>query len=152
MERKKSWILRPVAWICTLIMLICMEYASAFIFDVAEYLIDRLNNFSPVVIVIAVVTFGSTFLGILVYSAFVLPGLMVGLSDKIYPSNHAFRYYFLGIYELVGCAFMFIAALSGNVSGGSMFWFYAENIWLTVASVMLILTGRNESEQRHKPD
>lgn len=150
-KTNKPWILRPVAWGCTIIMLICLEYASAFIFNVAEYLIDRLNDFSTVVIVIIVVTFGSTFLGILVYSAFVLPGLAVTLSDKIYPSNHAFRYYFVGIYELVGCAFMLMAAMAGNIVGGSMFWFYAENIWLAVASVMLMVTGRDEANQRHKP-
>lgn len=149
-KKSKPWILRPIAWISTIIMLMLMEYAAGFIFDIVELLLTKLENLSTVIVVLLVFAFGSTFLGLLTYSVFIIPGLIVTLSDKIYPSNHAFRYYFVAIYEIISCVPWLLAGISGAVKGGSMILYYAEIIWLIIASISLMLMGRSEANNRHE--
>ena len=152
MEKKKLWILRPVAWILTIVMMFGLQYIAELLCLLGEYVMLWLNGMSTVAIVILAIALGSTFFGIFFYSATFLPSLAVTLSDKIYPSNHAFRYYFVGIYEIIGCAFLIFAALTGSVSGGSMFWFYVRYGWLILASVVMMVSGNNEAKERHRND
>lgn len=149
MERKKLWILRPVAWIATIIMMLALQFVAELICKLGEYLVYQLSGLSTIVVILLVMAFGSLFLSLFFYSAVILPSLAVNISDKIYPSNHAFRYYFAGLYEIAGCAFLIWAALSGAVSGGSMFWFYARYGWLILASVIMMISGRNNANDRH---
>lgn len=149
MEQKKPWILRPVAWICTIIMVLGIQFIATLICRLGEYLILWLSGLSTVVIVILVLLFGSIFCGLFFYSVFILPSLLVSISDKIYPSNHAFRYYFLGIYEIAGCAFLIMAAIMGAVKGGSMFWFYARMGYIIVSSILMIVFGHGAAKNRH---
>lgn len=149
MGKKKSWVLRPVAWICTIIMILALQFVAEWICRLGDYLFYWLSGLSTIVIVILVLLFGSAFCGLFFYSAIVLPSLLVSLSDKIYPSNHAFRYYFVGLYEIAGCVFLILAAVMGAVSGGSMFWFYVRYGWLILASIIMMITGRSEAKERH---
>lgn len=149
MKKTKPWILRPVAWILTIIMMLALQYIAELLCLLGEYVLLWVNGLSTVVIVILVMAFGSIFLGIFFYSAIFLPSLVVTISDKIYPSNHAFRYYFVGIYEIAGCALLIFAAITGAVTGGSMFWFYVRYGWLIFASIVMMVTGRSEANERH---
>lgn len=149
MEQKKSWILRPIAWICTIIMMLAMQFIAELICRLGESLILWLGELSTVAIVFWAMIFGSAALSLFFYSATFLPSLVVSLSDKIYPSNHAFRYYFVGLYEIVGCVLLILAAIVGLVSGGSMFWFYVRYAWLIIASIVMMVTGRSEAKDRH---
>ena len=148
-EHEKSWILRPVAWILTIIMMLALQFIAELLCSAGEYILIWLSGLSTIVIVLLTMAFGGAFLGIISYSVTLLPALLVTLSDKVYPSNHAFRYYFVGIYEIIGCALLIYAGIIGAVSGGSMFWFYARYIWLIVVSVIMMLIGRNEANSRH---
>ena len=148
-EHEKPWILRPVAWILTIIMMLALQFIAELLCSAGEYILIWLSGHSTIVIVLLAMAFGGTFLGIISYSVTLLPALLVTLSDKVYPSNHAFRYYFVGIYEIIGCALLIYAGIIGAVSGGSMFWFYARYIWLIVVSVIMMLIGRNEANSRH---
>jgi len=149
MEQKKSWILRPIAWICTIIMMLVMQFIAELICRLGEGLILWLGELSTVAVVFWAMIFGSAALSLFFYSATFLPSLVVSLSDKIYPSNHAFRYYFVGLYEIVGCVLLILAAIGGLVSGGSMFWFYVRYAWLIIASIVMMVTGRSEAKNRH---
>ena len=148
-EQKKPWFLRPIAWICTIVMVLAIQLAAELICRLGEYLILWLGGLSTVTIVILVLLFGSVFCGLFFYSAFMLPALLVTASDKIYPSNHAFRYYFLGLYEIAGCAFLIYAAITGAVHGGSMFWFYARYGYLIFASIIMMISGRSAANERN---
>lgn len=150
MEKKKLWVLRPVAWICTIVLMLGMQFVAELICGLGEYLILWLSDLSTVVIVILALLFGSAFCGLFFYSAIILPSLLISISDKIYPSNHAFRYYFVGLYEIAGCVLLIIAAANGIVSGGSMFWFYARYGWLILASIIMMTTGRSEAKERER--
>lgn len=149
MEKNKPIILRPVAWIAIIIMMFGLQYVAELICLLGGYLIDFLNGLSLAVIVIIVVFFGGVFTGIYFYSAIMLPALAVTISDKIYPSNHAFRYYFVGLYEIAGCALLVFLGITGQVDGGPMFWFYARYIWLILASICMMITGNNTAKERH---
>lgn len=150
METSKPWILRPVAWVATSIMFVGLELACGLMRLLGEYLTYRLDGLSTISVIIWTMLFGSTIIGIFLYSATFLSSLLVTLSDKIYPSNHAFRYYFFGICEIINCASLIISAIMGNVQGDYMFWFYAQNGWLIYASVAMMRIGRSMSEDRLK--
>ncbi len=150
METNKPWLLRPVAWVATSIMFVGLKLVGELMCLVGEYLTYRLDGLSTISVIIWTMLFGSTIIGLFFYSATFLSSLLVTLSDKIYPSNHAFRYYFVGIYEIINCASWIISAIMGNVHGDYMFWFYAQNGWLIYASVVMMLIGRSMSEDRHK--
>lgn len=149
MEQKKLWILRPVAWICTIIMVLGLQLIAQLLCRLGEYLILWLGGLPTVAVVLLVLAFGSVFCSVFFYSAVTLPSLLVSISDKIYPSNHAFRYYFVGLYEIAGCAFLIFAAVMGAVTGGSMFWFYARYGWLILASVIMMVSGNSEAKEQH---
>lgn len=150
MEKKKPWILRPVAWIATVLMLIVLEYAAGFIFDLAGILLVKLEGMSTVIMVILVVAFGSTFLGLLTSSATIIPALLISASDWFYPSKRGARYFVVGLYEIVTTAVFFLAGISGAAKDGSMILYYAECIWLIVASISLMLMGRSQAKDRQK--
>lgn len=150
MEKKKSWLLRPVAWVITIIMMLALQFAAEKLCLLGENVIIWLNTKSLATIVILVVMFGSAFFGLFSYTSFILPGMVVAFSDKIYPSNHAFRYYFVGIYEIIGCAILIYAGLIGAVTGGSMFWFYVRYAWLIIASIVMMVSGRSAAIDRHE--
>lgn len=150
MEQKKSWFFRPVAWICTILMILALQYVAELICQLGAFLTVWLGGLSTIMVVILVLLFGSVFCGLFFYSAVILPQLLVSLSDKIYPSNHAFRYYFVGLYEIAGCAFLIYSAAIGAVSGGSMFWFYARYVWLILACAIMMVSGHGAAKERHQ--
>lgn len=148
--KKESWILRPASWIASIIMLLALQLAAELICRLGDFLTSWLGGLSTIAIVILVLLFGSAFCSLFFYSAFLLPMLLVSASDTISPSKHAFRYYFLGIWEILGCGFLIFAAIMGTVSGGSMFWFYARYCWLIIAAVVMMFTGRSRSVERQQ--
>ena len=142
MENKKPWILRPVAWVFTILAIFAFPLAAEYVCKLGEFLVSYLDRFSTVVVVILVLMFGSLYLSLFGYSATTLAALFVHISNSIYHTHHAFRFYFVGIYLIMYCAALIIAGILGFISGGSMFWFYARYAWLAFASLMLILYGR----------
>lgn len=150
MEKRKCWLLRPVAWVCTILMMLALQFVAEKLCLLGEDILDWLNTKSLATIVILVFVFGSTLFGLFSYTCLTLPSMLVMLSDKIYPSNHAFRYYFVGIYEIIGCAFLIYAGYVGAVRGGSMFWFYVRYVWLIIAALVMMLSGRSAAMDRHE--
>lgn len=149
MGKSKPWILRPVAWAFTILAMIGMQYLADLARRLVAHLLVWLGGLSTIAIVGFVLVFGGAVCGILYYSAFMIPVLVVSLSDAIYPSNHAFRYYFVGIYEIIGCALLIVAGIAGLIRGGLMILFYAQYGWLILASVIMIVTGHQNAKERH---
>lgn len=152
MEKKKSWVFRPVAWLATILLMLGLQFVAELLCELGGYLVYWLSGMPTVVIILLAIAFGGTFLSLFFYSAIMLPSVIVNLSDNIYPSNHAFRYYFVGLYELIACGFLVFMALNGMVSGGSMFWFYARYGWLAIASVIMMVVGNGNAKDRHESE
>ena len=146
---KKHWMFRPIAWICTVVMILCLQYASELICRLGEYLFSILDGLPTVAVILLVMAFGGVFSGIVLYSLFMLPAIIVTASDKIYPSHHAFRYYLVGIYSIAGCAFLIYAAAIGAVRGTSMFWFYVRYIWQILAYITMMIMGHTKAKERY---
>ncbi len=148
MEKKKSWALRPVAWVCTIALMLGIQFLADLLWKLGRYAYYWLGRQSTVAIVILVLLFGGVFLSLVIYSAMLLPHFLVSLSDKIYPSSHAIRYYLCGAYEILGCAMLIYAGIVGAVSGVPMFWFYAQYIYLIVVSILIMVFGGSASKER----
>lgn len=149
MEKKKYWVLRPVAWICTFLMFLAVQFWAELLCKIGIFLINWLGNQSTVIIIIMVMLFGEGFLGLVTCSAVLIPSILVSVSDKIYPSHHAFRYYFIGIYEIIGCAILIFAGIIGAVRGTPMFWFYARFAYIIIVSIIIIALGRSAAMERN---
>lgn len=152
MKKKKHWIWRPIAWVCTYILLQLIGSFSGLVCLILNNLFNWLGSLSTVAIVVLVVMFGGIIGSAILYSVFMLPAFLVSLLDKIYPSNHAVRYYLFGAYTLLNLAVYIYAGIIGAVSGGSMFWFYSKWIYSAVLTIGVMVAGWLHSEARHKSD
>lgn len=147
MKNKKPLILRPVAWAFTVACLLGMQWLAMAFCGIGEFLTSIAENFSTIVKILVGATVGTVYIGIYFSSMSFVPAFVVVLSDKIYPTRRAMRFYLAGAYEIVGCAFLVIAALMGAVKGGQMFWFYARFALLILQSVFLIAYGKRQASE-----
>ena len=147
MKRKRNSLLRPVAWIATVVLIYCIGLVSTLVCTLGAWAVSELSRLSTGMVILLVILLGSEYSGIL------LPHLLVFASDFIYPSNHAFRYYFSGIITLIFCAFSVIGCIRGwivQTGDTSIFWFYATYSHLALSAIIMMLRGRSSSEDRHK--
>lgn len=147
--KKRCWALRPVAWGCTMLLALGMDIISGLIFRLGTELVFWLSGLSTLVVVFLVMALGSIYLGLATYSVWIVPFMLVHLSDLIYPSNHAFRYYFIGIFQVIGCVVCIISAANGILVRDIMFFLYANMVHLAISSIVMMIYGRQKSEERH---
>lgn len=153
MKRKRNALLRPVAWIVTAALIYCMDLVSKLVCKLGAWVVAEFSHLSTGMIILLVLLLGSIYVGLYFYSAIILPRLLVSVSDVIYPSNHAFRYYFSGIIVLILCAISVIGAIRGwiiQTGSTSMFWFYASYAHFALAMIIMMLHGHSSAEDRHK--
>lgn len=150
MEKKKSWILRPVSWLCTLAMYYVMCIISAFLCFLGRQIVNWLGTLPTLAIILLTMAFGSLFVSLVYISARFLPVVIVYLSDKIYPSNHAFRYYFIGIISSLIYAVTLFSAIRNKIPFSSNFWTYAMYVYLIFSSIIMIVHGHIDAEERHR--
>lgn len=149
MEQKKSWILRPVAWVCTAAMWVALSGVAYLLCRLGDFLTGWLGTLPTLAVVILSVLFGGIFCGLFLRSAFLLPSWMVTISDKIYPTRRAVRFYVIGGYTLLGCGIVILAAILGAVRGVSMFWFYVRFCYIAAASVITMFFGYATASERN---
>ena len=149
MERKVSWVRRPIAWICTILMVMCMNIISGLIIELGEQLTYWLSGLNILVVIFLVMLLGSVYIGLFGWSIWIMPLIIVRASDKIYPSNHAFRYYFVGILEIIGCLIYLYLAVRGFLTRANMFFLYANLAHLFLTEIALIFIGHTEADNRH---
>ena len=147
MKCNKPVILRPIAWAFTVACLFGMQWLAMMFCRIGEFLISIAENFSTIVKILFGATIGTVYIGIYFSAVSFIPAAVVVLSDKIYPTRRAMRFYLAGAYEILGCVFLVIAALMGAVKGGPMFWFYARFALLILQSVFLIAYGKRQASE-----
>ena len=147
MKCNKPVILRPIAWAFTVACLFGMQWLAMMFCRLGEFLISIAEDFSTIVKILFGATIGTAYIGLYFSSMSFVPAFVVVLSDGIYPTRRAMRFYLAGAYEILGCAFLIIAALMGAVKGGQMFWFYARFALLILQSVFLVAYGKRQAAE-----
>ena len=153
MEKKRSGLLRPVAWIVTAVLICCMEWVSKLVCKLGSWAVNEFSHLSTGMIILLVLLFGSIYVGLYIYSAVILPQLLVSVSDAIYPSNHAFRYYFSGTIDIILCIVFIVGGILGwiiQTGNTSMFWFYASRVHFAIAMIIMMRHDHSSAEERHK--
>ena len=140
-KNRRPKILRPIAWMLICLSVWVLPLVGELVCNLGSFLVNYLNQLSTVAVVILVILFGSIYLSLFGYSAILLSSLFVTVSNWVYPTRKAIRYYFIGIYLILSCVVFILSGILGFISGGEMFWFYARFVWLAFASIMLILYG-----------
>lgn len=131
-------------------MALGMDIISGLIFRLGTELVFWLSGLSTLVVIFLVMALGSIYLGLVTYSTWLVPSALVFLSDLIYPSNHAFRYYFVGIFQVVCCLICIVLAAKGIIVQDIMFFLYANMVHLAISAIVMMLYGRGKSEERHE--
>lgn len=145
--KQRSKVLRPVAWVATLVMFTLMDFVSSLVCRLGEWAVGEFNNLSTGMIIILVLLLGSIYVSLFFYSAFLGSSLLVYASERIYPTHHAFRYYFIGIISIILCALSVLAGILSWVrsNNGGMFWYYAKYVHIMITVITMMYRGRDES-------
>lgn len=149
-ERRISGARRPLAWVVVVILAYLSDVASGLLCELGIWLSSFLAHMTPFQIVICMVLFGGTFVGLAYYALSMIPLLIVYLCDRVYPSNHAFRYYFVGVCTIIVSACCILMAIFGLITSDTMFWVYARYVYMIIHSVWLMVIGRSNAEDRQK--
>ena len=141
---------RVISWVAVVTMMIFSNLIASWLAKLGIWLCSFLGEMTNFQIVICLFLFGGTYTGLVTYALTSIPMWIASLGDMIYPSNHAFRYYFCGVWQIIGCAILIICGICGLVAGGAMFWFYAQYIYLIIQAIILMVIGKEKAEERHK--
>lgn len=147
---KRSWVLRPVAWLCTLVMCCFIDAIAGLLCRLGIWLVGLLGDFSTIGIILFITFIGTSFCSLFFWAMTMLPNLLVSLSDNIYPSNHAFRYYFLGIAWIGLCLLLAIFGVLKIITSSSMVWFYIKLAAQILAAALMIIHGYADAKNRHE--
>lgn len=149
---KKSWMLRPLAWIAAFVGVLGIQLAGYLMYKIGVWMSGVIQAESTGVQILLILLFGGTVVSELYYATLVLPAMIVTGVDMIYPSKAGGRYLCIGLYELVGCGLMIYAGILGAVKGGPMFWFYARFGYIAAATIVMMVVGRITAMDRLKDE
>lgn len=141
MKTSRKGFMRPIAWVATWVIVLLLEQLARLICGVGGWLVSLVSGWSTIAVIVAAVFFGGTFISVFFYSALFSGTVAAVASEYLYPSKKGARYWFFGIYEILGCCIIVLAGVFGFVSGGPLFWFYARYVWLMIFAVSLIFHG-----------
>lgn len=148
--RKRSWILRPVSWAAVLLLVYLAEAIAGWLCKLGVWALSLLSGMTTFQIIMVIVFAGGMYSGLVIYALTTVPMLIVKICDFIYPSNHAFRYYFSGIIGIIGQLLTIVLAIAGYIVGGSMFWLYAKSVYLIIQYIIIMLLARESANERHE--
>lgn len=150
--KKRSAILRPVAWISAIVLLLAMEAISGLIFALGVELTSWMSGLSTLAVIFLVMAIGSVYLGLVSYSIWIVPMLLVIACDWIYPSKHAFRYNFIGVIEILICIVYVVLGATDFIQGDIMFFFYANKVHIALSAVAMMFIGHQQAEERNREE
>ena len=113
-EKKKCWLLRPVAWVAFLIAVALMNSIINIVFLLGAYVVAWLSTLPTMAVVLLTIAFGSFALGLLFTGAISLIGLVVSTSHAIYPSKTGVRFYIIAASQLLISLVSIVLALTST--------------------------------------
>lgn len=148
-EKKRNPILRPVAWVVLLILADLMRIAAVLMQRLGIFLVGLLAPLPTWAVVLLVITCSSIYLGIIGYAIVLLPSIVISITELIYPSKNAVRYYVVGVFgALIFCACI-IGGMTGVIkSDVGAFWYYALCVYLTILFIVFTVYGKAKVDDR----
>ena len=134
--------MRPVAWAALFVLVYLMEL----VFDIGFALIVKgvawLSGLPVLAVVLLSLTFISFVLYVVLYGVVALPGVVVRLSEAIYPSKTNIRYYFVGFTGLIIMVLVLYASITGYYGEEQTGWQYARDIYSIIAYISIMLHAK----------
>ena len=142
--KKKSWLLRPVAWLAHMLLSSLVVLLVRLALLLAAHGVHKLSSAPTISVIIVTLLFGGIILGIFTSGFIYLPMFLLSTSEAIYPSSHGFRYYFVSVIGLFFNIVAIVIAVIGSVDAD--FWYYAEAIYLAILHISLMLIVKAEKQ------
>lgn len=136
-----------MAWGFVIIGVLAMQFAGYLLCLVGEWSMAQIKDLPAILVMLVLVAFGGVYFSLAYFALFLIPGLTVEYSNRIYPSKKAVRYYVVGIYELIGCAFLIYAGARGIARASSMVWYYARFSFVGLSTIVMIVSGKGEAKE-----
>lgn len=142
-EEKKIGIWRmPISWVALVAMLCVVFPISRILCSVGVWLVSLLSELSTVMVVVLLLIFGGTYIGIVLGGLSYLPTIIVYLDEMIYPSKHGVRYCVIGIWTALGAAAcIFLLRIGVIIAGPSKIWWYGLYIWNLLFGIVVAVMG-----------
>ena len=142
-EKKKCWLLRPVAWTVFIISVYLVEQIIEITFHFGILVIGWLSTLPTIAVILLTLAFGSIVISLLISGLIYLPSLAIGMSDTIYPSKLGIRYYFVGFLGLMLNILVIVSAIRGYLEAEQMFWVYARYIYSMIMYIVMLFGVRS---------
>ena len=100
-EKKKCWLLRPVAWLMRLLSVGVMNAIINTTFLLVDYVVGWLSTLPIMAVILLTLAFGSLAIGLIFTGTLRLVVFVVSGSHAIYPSKEGMRFYIVGAVQVL---------------------------------------------------
>lgn len=141
-EKRKCWLLRPVAWLVFLVSVYLMNIVINTGILLGAYVVEWLSTLPTGAIILLTLAFGSIAIGVLFSGAVYLPVLTITLTNKIYPSKSGVRYYLVGAIQLLTSLLAIILTLA-NPDAEFVFWDCATSVYFAIVYIFMLCSVKS---------
>ena len=138
-EKKRCWLLRPVAWLVLLVSVYLMNAVINMFFLTGTYVVDWLSTLPTLAVILLTLAFGSIAISLVFYGAFSLVGLVVTASHAIYPSKIGLRFYMVSVFQLVICVLTVVSAI---IDGGSVLFDCLSSACFAIVYIIMLCSTK----------
>lgn len=144
-EKKKCWLLRPVAWLVLLVSVYLMNIIISTGILLGVRVADWLSTVPTEAVILLTLAFGSVGIGILFSGAIYLPSLIMAASHAIYPSRKGVRFYVIGAWQILISLSSVISVLT-NTEATRVFWECASAIYFAIVYIFMMCGAKSITE------
>lgn len=144
MEEKRiaGW-RRPIAWIVCLLLFSLAGIVSDLLRKASVWAWDFISIQDTIVVVLLVLFLGGTFISIILWSCPVISGIILSISEAVFPTKTGLRYSITGGFYIIYYLLFIVMGALGIVQGRYMFLFYSFCVYMIVLSYFVIALGKS---------
>jgi hypothetical protein len=144
-EKKKCWLLRPLAWLVLLVSVYLMNIIISTGVLLGIRIATWLSELPTGTVVLLTLAFGSFTIGILFCGAVYLPSLIMAASHAIYPSKKGVRFYGIGAWQILISLTSVISVLT-DPEATHVFWECASAIYFAIIYVFMMCGAKSVTD------
>ena len=130
-EKKKCWLLRPVAWLVFLLSVGLMNSIINTTFLLIDYVVKWLSTLPILAVILLTLAFGSLAIGLMFTGTLRLVVFVVSSSHAIYPSKNGVRFYIVGAVQLLISLLAIVLAIADSGTTHT-FWDFAAPLYFVI--------------------